>query len=254
MCRLWVFFAEIFFYVLLFISADEAHSQSDRSRTYSTDVNRWAENAASVITCDFLQKGLKYKWSKRLERQQLQFFRWITIWLLRYFTGTGTLVPLDLRYPPKIWWTSVVAWVCLSSLQMGAWHGRFPLMRNTIQLLPETEVLLRVAIQTRLLHGVNGVPQELVGILLAAKAKVSCNFCKGQNTFPFETGYQDKSTVILNRTEVKKEPFSACTVFSLTLHNSKEQWAHTKPTGRDVCPLLWNQEKMLLSVCPVLYH
>lgn len=78
--------------------------------------------------------------------------------------------------------------------------GRLPLMRNTIQLPSQTEALLRVATETRLLHGVDGVPQKLMGVLLASKAKMSRNFCRRQNTFSFNTGCQDKSTLILNRT------------------------------------------------------
>lgn len=66
--------------------------------------------------------------------------------------------------------------------------GRLPLIRNTIKWPRQTEALLRVATETRLLHGVDGVPQEFMGILLASKTKMSRNFCRRQNTFSFNTG------------------------------------------------------------------
>lgn len=36
---------------------------------------------------------------------------------------------------------------------------------------------LGIAIQTGFLHGINGIPQKFMGILLAAKAKMSGDFC-----------------------------------------------------------------------------
>lgn len=86
-------------------------------------------------------------------------------------------------------------------------------MRNTIQVPPQTKALLRVATETRLLHGVDGVPQKLMGVLLAPEAKVSRNFCRRQNAFSFTAGYQEKRTLPFNRTErLKKESSSAHTV------------------------------------------
>lgn len=41
-------------------------------------------------------------------------------------------------------------------------------------------VVLWVAIEACFLHGIDGVPQKLMGVLLAPKAKMSCNFC-GRN-------------------------------------------------------------------------
>lgn len=53
------------------------------------------------------------------------------------------------------------------------------IMRITVDLAPSTpmEALLRVATETRLLHGVDGVPQKLMGVFLASEAKMSRNFC-----------------------------------------------------------------------------
>lgn len=50
-------------------------------------------------------------------------------------------------------------------------------MRIAIDLAPRTEALLRVATETRLLHGIDGVPQKLMGVFLASEAKMSRNFC-----------------------------------------------------------------------------
>lgn len=47
--------------------------------------------------------------------------------------------------------------------------------------------LLWVAIETGFLHGIDGVPQKFMSILLAPKAKMSGNFCKrDKSMFSFE--------------------------------------------------------------------
>lgn len=70
--------------------------------------------------------------------------------------------------------------------------GRLALIGNTIKLPPPTEALLRVATETRLLHGVDGVPQKLMGVLLAPKAKMSRNFCRRQYAFSFTLASRTK--------------------------------------------------------------
>ena len=47
----------------------------------------------------------------------------------------------------------------------------------TVDSFKAQKALLGVAIETGFLHGVDGVPQKLMGILLAPKAKVSGDFC-----------------------------------------------------------------------------
>lgn len=46
----------------------------------------------------------------------------------------------------------------------------------------ENQALLWVAVETGFLHGVNGVPQELVRILLATEAEMSGDFCRKNST------------------------------------------------------------------------
>lgn len=69
--------------------------------------------------------------------------------------------------------------------------GRLRLRRNYFKIIRRTEPLLGVATETRLLHGVDGVPQKLVGVLLAPEAKMSRYFCRRQNAFSFNAGYKD---------------------------------------------------------------
>ena len=54
---------------------------------------------------------------------------------------------------------------------------RLIIIKGTVNVETYINILLGVAIQTGFLHGINGIPQKFMGILLAAKAKVSGNFC-----------------------------------------------------------------------------
>lgn len=138
--------------------------------------------------------------------------------------------------------------------------GRWPLMRNTIKCPPQTAALLRVATETRLLHGIDGVPQKLMGVLLASKAKMSRNFCKRQNALFQHWLPGQKYIHVGHDIKVKKE-VSAHTVLLgpyVTQRNSdliqSKQWETSAH-----CCLTWFQKEpgenaLILSVCPVLYH
>lgn len=92
------------------------------------------------------------------------------------------------------WWMFIfvsscyrILWFSNLNVQESSWMYSVVCVHATIgqfqlghKLVNKHKGLLRVAIETGFLHGINGVPQKFVGVFLAPKAKMSSNFCRRQ--------------------------------------------------------------------------
>lgn len=137
--------------------------------------------------------------------------------------------------------------------------GWSALMRNTIKWPPQTEALLWVATETRLLHGVDGVPQKLMGVLLASKAKMSCNFCARQ--YILTPASRTKVHSSWTGQKGLKEPSAVHTMLLwpyITLKNRSLIQSKHWETSAHCCLTYFQKEPgengLILPVCPVLYH